>query len=420
MAMSRIMGTTALALIMTAGTASAQEYFRRDRYEAVTDRYHEDFSPEDVRLGAFLLDSELGLGVVADDNVFADLDDEQEDVIFTIAPDARLTSNWSRHQISARVQAEHREFADIDSESSTDVLGELRGRLDVNRELEFSGRVFAADENEPRTDVSALDIFEEPVSRQTLGGEAGALWTASRLRAEGSAQARHVEYDDVPLVDGGSRDLDFRSFDEYSARTRLSYAVSPDLAVFAQAQANTRDYDAATPVGDQSGFRDSEGYSIQVGTNFELPALLRGDIAVGYLEDNKDDPLFDDTSGLAVDGTLTWFPTELTTFSVDAFRRAVDPGLNESGSALSTGISARADHELLRNVLLFAQAGYDEQDFEDINRDDETTDLRLGATYKMNKRLHFDAFVRRTDRTSNFDPAEFERNIFGLALTIHP
>ncbi|MEM1105053.1 MAG: outer membrane beta-barrel protein [Pseudomonadota bacterium] len=414
------MAATAFAAAQAQDRPNQSEFFQRDRYEAIQDRYQEAFDPEPVRLGSLIVNSDLRLGVEADDNVFADEANEESDVIFRIAPTVDVRSNLSRHAFGARAQVEHREYSDLGSESATNLRGELRGRLDVTRAFDVGATIFATDEVEERRNVANLDIFEEPVSFQTAGLRANARFTRDRVRLRGDYEVTDYTYDDVPLVGGGSFSNSDRDYQFQRFRARAAYAMTPDLAVFVQGEANQRAYDELSPVDGGLASRDADGVAAQIGVNFELPVLVRGDLAIGYLEDDKDDEVFADVDGLSLEASLQWFPTRLTTVSFDASRRVIDPGLATSGSATAQDFGVRVDHELYRNVLLFGELGVRDRDYEDINRDDELLDARLGATYKLNKRLHLDGYYERFDRDSSNPNANFEQNVFGLALRIFP
>lgn len=425
MTSTKMMTVVSGALVVTGfasayGQAQEDNFFRRDRYEAVTDRYQVDFDPEPVRLGTFLLNSQLGLGVESNDNVFADPANEQDDIIFQIAPIADLRSNWSRHELGGRLEVNHHEYNDLGSESATDVRGELRGRLDVSRGFDIGGTVFASDEVEPRYSVANLAVFDEPISYQTSGARAVARFQRARFRARANYEVTDYSYDDASLVGGGSQSLSQRDYSYQRLQGRVSYAVNPDLAIFGQAETSARDYDELVMIDGMNESRDADGYAVQLGANFELPVLLRGDVAVGYLEDSKDSDVFADVSGLSLDANVQWFPSRLTTVSFDASRRVIDPGLATAGSATAQDYGIRVDHELFRNILLFGAASQQERDYEDINRDDELMELRFGATYKMNKRIHIDGYFERFDRDSTVAAGNFEQNIFGLALRIFP
>lgn len=418
---------TAFASAEAQARDNQSEFFQRDRYEAVLDRYQEAFDPEPVRLGSLVLNSELGLGAEYNDNVFAaDSEavgtgiDEETDVILRVAPTIDLRSDLTRHAFGARLQVDHREYTDLDSESATNVRGELSGRLDVTRTFDVEGTFFASDQVEGRRDANNQAVFAEPVSFQTTGARAVARFTRDRIRLRAIYQAEQFSYDDVPLIAGGEFDLSERDFDAQFLRGRAAYAVSPDIAIFVQGELNQRNYDEDILINGALESRDSEGFAAQVGVNFELPVLIRGDIAVGVLEDDVDSEAIADVDGLSLDANVQWFPTRLTTVTFDASRRTTDAGLVSAGSATAQDFGVRVDHELLRNVLLFGQARLGQREFEANDRDDDLFDARVGATYKLNKRVHLDGYVQRFSRDSNFAGNDFDQNLVGLALRLFP
>ena len=405
------------------GVAHAQQnvdFFQRDRYENVRDRYQEAFDPEPVRAGSFLVISDLLLGLEADDNVFAADADEESDIIAVLAPSIDLRSDWSRHELGGSLQVRHREYTDIGSESATDVRGEIRGGLDVTSDFDVTGFVFAADEVEPRRSAFNRDVFAEPINFQTLGTSGVARLTRDRLRAEATYQYVDFQYDDVDLIGGGSEELGERDYSRQSLRGRVSYAVSPDFAVFGQAEINQREYDETVTVNLQQESRDSEGYNLQVGANFELQRLLRGDVAIGFLEDDVDSDAFVDSDGLSLEAEVEWFPTRLTTVTFEAERAVNDSGLIFASGVTTTRYGARVDHELYRNILLFGSARFSQEAYDDFNRDDDAFDLSFGGTYKLNKRVHIDAYFERFDLDSTVDLEDFEQNVIGLALRLYP
>ena len=61
---------------------------------------------------------------------------------------------------------------------------------------------------------------------------------------------------------------------------------------------------------------DSEQYRTQLGVSFQLPQLVRGEIALGYFNESPDSPLFNETDSLAYDVDLEWLPTQLDVYPV--------------------------------------------------------------------------------------------------------
>ena len=151
---------------------------------------------------------------------------------------------------------------------------------------------------------------------------------------------------------------------------------------------------------------------------------MRGDIAVGYLNEDKDDDYFTDVDGLSVDGRMQWFPSRLTTVSFDAGRRVVDVGSYESPTAISTRFGARVDHELYRNIILSGYGGVTNFEYQEIDQEDDTLDFGVSGIYKMNKRVHLEAFLRRLSRDTSGSAAassrDYDVNMVGVELRLHP
>ena len=74
-------------------------------------------------------------------------------------------------------------------------------------------------------------------------------------------------------------------------------------------------------------------------------------------------------------------------------------------------------HELLRNVLLNANADYTRADFEGTSRSDDIFGLGAGVTYLINRNFSVDATYRWSKRESDDNAAEYTRNIVVLGVT---
>jgi hypothetical protein len=159
-------------------------------------------------------------------------------------------------------------------------------------------------------------------------------------------------------------------------------------------------------------------------------APFRGNIGAGFFENDmkSGDIRRQDTDGFSVNGSLSWFPTELTTVSFSADRSVVDPGLIESASAINTTVGVRVDHELRRNILIFAGADFSTYEFDAINREDKSTNLSLGLGYRMNRNVRVEFSIRRYDNDiSETPPAPataldytVEQNVAQVSLRFFP
>lgn len=419
------MTVAACALIAPVALGQTENYYSRDKYEAVRDRVQPEFDPEPVRLGAFVVKSMAEAGLTSNDNVFATSTNEQSDVVARVGVDVAATTDWSVHAVGFDVSAYRNEYLDFSDESTTDLTARLRGRLDVSRTFSVGGSVFAEDRAEPRADFVNAFGADRPVKYTRTGATIEPNYESDRVRWNNSFGVSEEDYEDG--IQQGTNlpiDQDYRDRSVTQARSRLSYAISPNFAVFGQGTYQNSEYDTTQVFGGLPRSRDSQGYTVAGGVNFELVSLIRGDIAVGYLKENKDDAFFADVSGVSVDAEVQWFPSRLTTVNFNAGRRVVDTGAFDSPSALETRFGVSVDHELRRNIILSGYAGVSNYEYEETDREDENLEFGAVATYKMNKRVHWEVFARNRDRdvsgTGVFGDPSYGQTQFGIGLKLYP
>ena len=368
--------------------ASAADLFARNRNVGVRERPHPEYEAAGLRLGAFFLYPRIESGVETNDNIYATETNEQSDTIWRTSPSLNLVSNWNRHALSGYVRGSLTRYSDFDEENTNDVEVGARGRLDIQRFFEVNVAASHARLSEPRVAQNTPSASEAPIEYDLNQASIGGQRTFNRIRLGLNADFDRYDYDDgftiasagVPSV---VIDQDNRDRDVTTVRARADYAISPDTAAFIQVSANERSYDiASTPL---TASRDSEGYEILAGADFEISRLMRGDASVGYLSQDFKDVRFQDIDGFGARVRLEWFPTELTTVTGN-FRRVVeDSVVVGAGGFLSTTASLQVDHELMRNVILTGQVAYAADAFEGVDREDDRWLGALSGTYLLNR-----------------------------------
>ncbi|MEL7108092.1 MAG: outer membrane beta-barrel protein [Pseudomonadota bacterium] len=422
----KIAGTIVLALAGTSvGYAQQVDYYSRDKYESVLERKQPEYDPEPIRVGSFSVNAKAEAGLSSTDNVFASETNEESDVLFRLGGAASAKSDWSNNEVGIDVSAYRNEYADFSDESTNNFTGQLRGRLDVTRGISVSGRVFAEDRAEQRTDLTGSIGVDRPVQFTRSGGGVRASYQNDRVQVYGGADFISRDFDDArSIVDGSNIDQDFRDRDEVSFDARASYAISPDVAFFAQGRTYDVSFDNDTTVDAVARSRDATGYTVQVGANFELQSLVGGDIAIGYLEENKKDEFFGDVDGLSIQGTLDWYPSRLTTVTASAGRKAADIGVLDAPSGTQTDLGLNVAHEFRRNILGMIFVKRTEYDAEGVDRTDEIDEIGASVTYKINRRVHVQGYARGIDRDiSGIDSVGstgYDNSVIGLGITIFP
>lgn len=384
--------------IAPAAAQSDGENFDRDRNVSVRERPKPEYDASGIRMGGFWLYPEVTLGAEFNSNVFAAEEDPEEDIIYHINPELELTSRWTTHELGFSLAAPTRIYAEFDDNSTTDVIGTVDGRLDIYRDFYIHGGASYGDMTEPLSSSPTNALLAEPIEYTRWAASAGFVKAFNRVRISGEVRQTQSDYDDGVFFDSSPAEQDDRDRTVTEAGVRLDYAVSPLTALFVSVGANERDYDLDPP--DAPINRDSQGYEALVGANFDLTRLMRGEIGVGYLTQEYDEPAVGETSGLAVRANFEWYPDELVTVSFGAAREIADAGAVGAASYIANNVSFGIDYEMRRNVIIGLELDYSFDDYSGIDREDTRGAAVFKVDYLVNRGMALFGEVGRYEQSS--------------------
>lgn len=392
--------------LASAQNASA-DMFARNRGVAVRERPHPEYEALGLPVGAFTLYPRLQANAEYLDNVYATTTGAVDDMVLRLKPELALESGWSRHSLQAYVRGTINRYQDFTTEDSDEWGVGGSGRLDVMRQANLTGGVSYASQTEARTASNTAVSAAEPIQFDLTQAFLAGTRAAGRLKLSARADYRQFDYQDGRTVGGAIIDQSNRNRKVSSLSGRVDYAISPATAVFFQTTANKRDYDVdngPTPS------RDSTGYEAVAGVNFELGAVSRGEVAAGYLKQEYDNAAYNNIDGFGARAQFEWFPTELTTVTLNGSRTVEDAGVLGASGYLSSGVGATIDHELFRNVILTANTTFSSDDYNGIDRNDERFSAAVGGTYLVNRNLgvsltasHLKQSSKGADNGASFD-----------------
>ena len=105
------------------------------------------------------------------------------------------------------------------------------------------------------------------------------------------------------------------------------------------------------------------------------------------------------------------------------FRRGVEEGFGDNPNPRDrTTFQVGVDHELLRNLVLSAQAEYQMDDYLNsdpltgLTREDDFYLLQAGATYNINRNVYLRGTYSYSTRDSNVFGRDYDRNLFLLRV----
>ncbi|WP_340645150.1 outer membrane beta-barrel protein [Phenylobacterium sp.] len=400
------------------GQAAEASNFARDRNISVRARSHPGYEALGVPMGAFTAYPKVAVGPEYNDNIYGASTNEVDDVVWRVQPEVVVVSDWSRHSLQGYARSVINRYNDFDSENTSDYTVGANGRLDITRRASISAGAEYASLSEARTSSSSPVLAANPIEFDKTTGFVVAGREFNRLKVSARVDYSKFDYQDGRTTTGFNVEQDDRDRTNTSLTARADYAVSPATAIFLEVAGNKRDYRLAKPA--VVLIRDSDGVQALAGANFELGAVMRGEVGVGYLRQSYDDPAFKDITGMGARAQVEWFPTDMTTVSVNGSRSVEDSGILGSSGYLSSNFGGQIDHELMRNVLVSGQLSYGKDEYEGVDRNDKRLNAGVSATYLMNRHVGLTVGYSYFDQKSDGLAAggDFKVNKVGANVTL--
>ncbi|MFZ4763275.1 MAG: outer membrane beta-barrel protein [Alphaproteobacteria bacterium] len=396
----------ATAILLAAAPAIAQE-----APATVTSKARPDYDAAGVRVGSLLFFPSIDLGVKYNDNIYATNTNEQNDVIYSIAPSAVLRSDTANHMFEIGTKADVAYFSDNSDEDFYDWSVFSGGRLDVTRNTSFKAGASYNREHEDRSSPNAA-AGTKPTKYDQTGAQLGFNHKFNRFGVELGGDYSNFDYKDSRGIAGAVIDQDYRDRNSYKVEGRALYEIQEGYNAFLKAAYNNQDYNNAAAVID----RGSDGYVVEVGSKIELGELAFADLGVGYLQQNYDRKQFNDISGLSVTADAYWNVTQMDTITAKLHRSVAETTVAGASGTTITSFGLGIDHELMRNVILSAGADYSHSQYEGLTREDDVYGITLGGKYLINRNLSVGAEYKYDDRSSDKAVDEFSRNTFLVNL----
>lgn len=396
--MMRIALLSVAGLACLAAPAAAQQYdpfdrlgtiqpreniFGRDRVVGVLDRPRPAYAAQPIRAGSLNIMPQIVGTLEFDDNVFATDENRVSDGIVRLRPRVSVVRPDPDLTLSLAGEAEFTRYMSRQSENSDQCAVEGRGRYTISRETLVDLRLLQARAIEERTSPDSLTGLARPNRFDISEAYGEVRHEVGRIRVRTTLDWERRNYQDNRNPLGAVIDQDFRDRSTVTIGTIGEYAFSPRFAVFVAGSANARDY--RTRIGPIPA-RDSRGWELAAGASFEVGKLMRGALRLGYLSQNYRSPQFRDVNGVLVRGELSYFITPLVTITATADRSVVETGVLEAAGYLRTAGGLRVDYELLRNLILQGEVGYERRRFNAVDRRDGRFAAGLTATYLVSPR----------------------------------
>ena len=364
------------------------------------------YAPTGIRLGSFVLYPEAEIGVAAFDNVLRTSTNRRSDVALETRPGARLISAWSVHALELGARGVASFHNELPSEDDRAWAIEARGRLDVTRRTNLEGSIARDVTQETRGTISSRAT---PAGRSDVTTDRAAAafnHRFNRLSVQLRGAVADRDYSPEIAGDGTTISNDDRDSRQHEVVLRATWEFKPELSVFGEVGTDGRDFRAASL---SDGIRrDSRGERYRAGVSFgNSGEIIRGEAAIGYLEQRFEHGNLPSVSGVILDANLGWRITGLTSLILTAQTDLGDSTVAGSGGTLARSFGAEVRHAFRRNVVGSAGVRVTRAKYAGIDLVEQDVTASLGVDYYLSREISLFGRYAHIDYSSSSPNSDY-------------
>ena len=375
------------------------------------------FAPIGLRLGDFFWFPRAELDEAYNSNIFATTTRPTYDLITALTSSFDLLSSFPRNSLNLHGGSLLQVYADHPAQNTQDGIVSADGTLDITAGSYLYGTAQVAHQHISYGSPNSPGSIAQPVTYWDYTATAGYAQGGRRFSYQVDGGVTAAQYNAAPLVGGGVLPQSFQDATVSSAAVRGSYEIIPDYLGYVRVGGNLFNYWHTT----RANFST---YSVNLGLQILPRHLISGEAYAGYLAQNFAQSGLGSTSTPDFGGRLTWNITQLTTltftgltiFSTGTPSSPTIINGSAGNSYLSKVLTANADHQLLRNVLLNLYTSYENDSFQGITRTDNVFNVGVGVRYLVNRNLFLGGSFSYYQRSSTLAGASFNQNILTLRV----
>jgi hypothetical protein len=366
--------------------------------ETVLDHTRDGFIPVGIRLpGGHLLFPSMQAKTIYDDNLFRSPIKVGE-LRSSLAANAELQSNLSRHMFKVTVGGETVDFKDHKHLNFTNgtVRGDLRLDLDAADSIgaSFSSQLSHDDSFLP----PAPDVVAAAVPVWTNRAAIGYMHDAGRTALAVGADYQRTYVYDTPTYSGDIADESKGDNDVAGAFALLTYRFSPGYKAFAAGR-----IDRQLALHERAAYSNNNTYKAEAGVSYELNPLLKFNLTAGYTYVKFDTDLQYNFGTSIFKGSLQWLPTRRLTVTLDASRQLQRTVVGPEFGQLSDTAQLRLQYDVYHNIIGRIDTSLQRNQFIGSTRVDTVWSAGASFDYLFNENLALTLGVEHTERASS-DP----------------
>lgn len=362
--------------------------------------------PEADAVGTRALTLRLATGIGYDANVFRTGQDTDTDFFASVRPGLLLRGWAGKHSLGIGYEGDYRKYAEFDTEDFFDHRIFANAGLDLTRKVDVNLRGQLWWGHDPRGSPGARIV--NPGDLDT--------WREYRFKAElvygrEITRAQVIPWVELSGIRYTNNDQSVRDFDRQDYRARGRWRFNPRFYGLAEGGFARVDH------LDPSNTLDRDESSLLVGFGWQATAKTSGEVLVGILNRNFDDPSRGSTDDLDWDIRVHWTPKPYSRVTAYTQRTSREDAAGGVGTFLADTFGARWRHAFSDRTELDTTLEYTRADY-DSPRDDQYLRWDLGISHDITRWLELGATYQYLGRRSNIPGLDYDDQMVLLELRL--
>ena len=374
----------------------------------VKNRIQPEYLTRGIRAGAWMFDPALATGALYDSNVFSSNRNIRSDIAAESSASLGAHSLWDRNGVGLQLATHSLFYRNNHGLNQTDVTFKGNGRFDIDHGTNLLGNFQAAYLHEGVGTVSSPAGAVQPTPYSLLSGDLTVRKELGRTTVSAGARVNSYRFGSTQAQDGSIIDQSARDGQIYTIHSRIDYALSEKSALFTSVEGNRRNLRGTS---DQS--LKSNGYQTLFGLDLEFTHLIKGEIAVGYMEQYYLASSIGNLAGPTYRAMLTWSPSRLVDIHFNVEQVVTESSDTSATEILANAVQAGVDYEFRPNIVLSTTAVFEEDHFKGQLREDKVYGVDTRITYLLNNITSISLQYRFTRRDSNIPDVTFQKHQVG-------
>ncbi|TXY23335.1 outer membrane beta-barrel protein [Vibrio mimicus] len=204
----------------------------------------------------------------------------------------------------------------------------------------------------------------------------------------------------------------YQDWDELRFNSTFYYRALPRTSFIAQVIANSRRYDL---IATGSSTKDNDHYFAYLGTSWDATGKLQGNVKLGYQQKDFDAPSRKDFDSISWDVDVTYLIRTYSALQLVTNRRSTDS--DGDGDAIDAATyQVNWSHNWNAKWATEAVLTRLSEDYTASNREDDTTNASLRASYDLRRWLTLEVGVGHEKKDSNLDSLSYSQNVYYLTI----